>query len=140
MKKIILILIFSFSSFLAISQVSKYKAYAISVRMNIGDNSWTDWESWMPTNGIFTIDVVNSKIKGIIATAYSNNINNYDIINNYGETHDGNNNDVFSWRCVDDDGKVCIVRLVKLNAEVGTSLIYVELPKWNLCYKTNNLN
>lgn len=123
---IILVLI-STASF---SQVIKLKAFEIAFKYkNENTQRWDQWSDWEDVDILVTIDSDPQRIK-----IFSEKEQVYDIIKYKGETT-GSDGDITSeWICVNEDGRKCGVRIVKLNSNNNIQQLYIDFADFIFVY------
>ena len=119
MKKIIALLLLLIAALPSVAEVIKYKA--TSFALNIYDydaQSWTDWSDWQGCNILVVVDAGKDLI-----TVYSQETQEYDIVEYLGEEED-NNGALIKFNCVDKDGGKCNIRVRVQND--GQQQLYVD--------------
>jgi hypothetical protein len=121
MKKTVLILLMLLTCVSAFSQVFKYrtKGFAYKTKDEI-TGRWSSWSDWKELNTLVTIDVDGERIR-----VFTEKNQQYDILN----THfykDKDGDDTILFVCINEDAKVCAVRLMRLNSEGGKIHLYVD--------------
>ncbi len=86
------------------AQTYKYKTTAFAYR-EVVNNTWTDWTDWEPSSILVVISLDRE-----IVTIYSQETQEYDIIEYQGNEEDDNGSTI-KLLCVNEDGLRCNVRL-----------------------------
>lgn len=123
MKKTIKMFIFVVVALLSVcelkAQTYKFQTYCFSYATKDRFGRWSEWSAWEDSDMLVVINEDKDRI-----TIYSNEIQEYDIYE-----YDGNNKDTYggtsaSFRCVDDNGLRCGIRL-RARSD-GTLQLYVD--------------
>ena len=123
---IILVLI----STVSFSQVIKLKAFEIAFKYkNDKTQRWDQWSDWEDVDILVTIDSDPQRIK-----IFSEKEQIYDIIKYKGETTDSDGDITSEWICVNEDGRKCGVRIVKLNSHNNIQQLYVDFADFIFVY------
>jgi hypothetical protein len=121
MKKTVLILLMLFACISAFSQVFKYRTRGFAFRIkDEATGKWSNWSDWKELNTLVTIDVDGERIR-----VFTEKNQQYDILN----THfykDKDGDDTILFVCINEDAKVCAVRLMRINSEGGKLHLYVD--------------
>jgi hypothetical protein len=122
--------------FTVYSQVIKYKADGISIKTkNEYTNQWSEWSKWEEVNILITIDPSIQRIK-----IFSKADQVYDIIQSYGESTDKDGDKTYKWQCVNEDGRKCIIRLVRLYSVEGKTQLYIDFADMMWVYSIYKLD
>lgn len=107
MKKIIALLILLVVALSSVAEVLKYKATAFAFKMyDYEREHWTDWTDWSDCNILVVVDSDKDLI-----TIYSQQTQEYDIIEYLGEEEDTGGGVLAKFNCIDQDGSRCNVRV-----------------------------
>lgn len=122
MKKFIIVLIFTFSAFLANAQVSYYRTTHFAYKQ--ANRAWTDWES---SNLKIKIDFNNDLVR-----IYSQEPQIYKITKYISHYYDNDEGETIKFAFIDQDGDRGEMRLrVTKN---GTSQIYIDFSNISWVY------
>ena len=134
MKKVFLILILFFLSFIGNAQnILKLRTSHTSEKHTDYRGHWTDWSEWREANILIVIDAQQERI-----TIYSETLQTFDIIQDEGETLSDKGDPTLNYYCVDENGTKCRIRIVKRND--STTQIYADYNNLILCYNVKRIN
>lgn len=104
----------------SMAEVLKYKATSFAFKMyDYNRERWTDWTDWDDCNILVVVDSDKDLI-----SIYSQQTQEYDIIEYLGEEEDADGGISANFNCIDQDGNRCNVRVrVQQN---GQQQLYVD--------------
>ena len=105
-KSIIFALMLLFVSCELWAQTHKYQTYCFAYMTKSDYGVWSDWSEWEGSNMLVVINLDKDRI-----TIYSNEIQEYDIYEYERDDNDRYGGESVSFKCVDDHGLRCGVRL-----------------------------
>ena len=94
------------SAFEVKAQTYKYQTYKFSLATKDRYGVWSDWSDWEDSDVLVVFNGDKDRI-----TIYSEKIQEYDIYENNGREKDEYGGTSASFRCVDDNGLRCGIRL-----------------------------
>lgn len=118
MKRFVLLFLVCFSISLSYADVVKWRTSSMAYRyVDEYTEEWGEWSDWEDCNVLVVINEDKDRI-----TIYSNETQEYDIINQSGEDEDYESSSVY-FECVDAEGIICTMRIrVFDNSEEGAQL------------------
>ncbi len=119
MKRILLVFIALLTFCELDAQTYKFQTYSFSIRSKNSYGVWSDWSKWEASDMLVVINQDKDRI-----TIYSRKMQEYDIYDYEGEEDDRYGGTTISYRCVDDDGLRCGIRL-RVQAD-GSLQLYVD--------------
>lgn len=123
MKKKIKVIIFVVVAFLSFcelkAQTYKLQTYSFSSRSKNSYGVWSAWSKWEASDMLVVIDQNKDRI-----TIYSRKVQEYDIYSYDGEEDDRYGGTTISFRCVDENGLRCGIRL-RVESD-GSLQLYVD--------------
>jgi hypothetical protein len=117
------------------SQVYKLKTTSFSSRIKHDDGSWSEWSELQENSILITFDQTNDRIK-----IYSKVTQVYDIVEYKKMITDSDNDDIYTYYCVDVKGLNCYVKWVKLNSQNGRMQMYVTYNDMEWLYNIYSLD
>lgn len=118
------------------ADVIKCKGYGFSYQYTNPKTGYTGpWATWTETDILITIDIENERIR-----IFSENEQDYNIIQFLGEKIDRDGDKIMRFVCVNEDGKKCNIRIVKLLSKDGTSQLYVDFSNITWVYNFYRIN
>lgn len=129
MKKTLLLLIILFSISATITaQVYKYTTTSIAYKsLNESTQRWSDWSDWESCSMLVVINI-NKDVVNI----YSNEPQEYDIIQNLGQESDNEGGEFLTWLCVNENGNRCHIRIRLLKD--NSRQIYIDFSNFMFVY------
>ena len=118
-KLLLLIFVVVLSATSLMAQTYKFQTYCFSYATKDRYGRWTDWSKWEKSDMLVVINEDKDRI-----TIYSNEIQEYDIYEYEGRERDGYGGTSASFRCVDDNGLRCGIRLRAMSD--GILQLYVD--------------
>lgn len=101
------------------AQTYKLQTYNFAFRSKNSYGVWSDWSKWESSDMLVVINQDKDRI-----TIYSRKVQEYDIYDYEGEEDDRYGGTTISYRCVDDDGLRCGIRL-RVQGD-GSLQLYVD--------------
>lgn len=130
-----LLVLFTLSTNLQ-AEVIKCKAYGFSYQYNKPKTGISGaWASWTDTDILITIDIDHERIR-----IFSENEQDYTIIQFFGEKIDRDGDKILTFSCVNEEGIKCNIRIVKLLSKDGTSQLYVDFSNITWVYNFYRIN
>jgi len=126
MKRFFLTLFFAVAVCLSFAQTYKYKATEVALK-TYENGRWSKWSDWEDVN---ILVVINSD-KDVI-TIYSNQTQEYDIVEYLSEEEDSDGGTQVKWLCVNEDGSRCHIRIRKQSD--GQLQLYVDFSDLMFVY------
>ena len=117
MKKIMMVFAFLLTVMSMDAQTYKYKTTAFAYK-TLGNHGWSRWTDWEQSSMLVVINADRDVI-----TVYSQDPQEYDIIDYQGEERDSNGKSI-RYLCVNEDGLRCNIRLRKQYD--GSIQLYVD--------------
>lgn len=118
------------------AEVIKCKAYGFSYQYNNAKTGLSGaWASWTDTDILITIDIDHERIR-----IFSENEQDYTIIQFFGEKIDRDGDKILTFSCVNEEGIKCNIRIVKLLSKDGTSQLYVDFSNITWVYNFYRIN
>lgn len=115
----IIVMLVLLSSFDVKAQTNKYQTYKFSFATKDKHGEWTDWSEWEDSDVLVVFNGDKDRI-----TIYSEKIQEYDIYENNGREKDEYGGITAAFRCVDDNGLRCRIR-VREQAD-GAVQLYID--------------
>ena len=126
MKKLLILLLFVCCAFQAGAQVHKYYTTDFSYKYKDG-YSWTEWSDWQESSMLVVINFNNDRI-----SIYSNEIQEYDVVENLDSYDDDSGGSNIKFLCVNEEGLRCHIRLRVLSD--GSKQLYVDFNDFMYVY------
>lgn len=138
MKKkisILTVLLFCFVH-LSVAQVIKLRTKTVNAQMLLDNNIWSEWTETIDISELVVLDLTRKRIS--IFTV-ENQV--YDIINVLEQEKFENGNSIFSFRCIDQNGDLTDVSLIKeYENEILNKYLIVELRDKKIIYSLIDIN
>lgn len=125
MKNSILFLLLFTSLTISYSQALKLRATDFSMKLQGG--SWSDWE-----DSEMLIVIKDDRV-----TIYSNEQQEYDIVRSYDVYTDSDGDNVLKFKCVDQDGDLCHLRVI--SRQSGTVQLYIDFSNVSWVYNVRKI-
>ena len=106
MKQILLLIILSLFALDAISQVKKFRATALTLRVLNDDGNWSEWNEWEEQNTLISFNLDNNRV-----TIFSDPRRTFDIISSK-TTIDDDGDEVLTLECLGHNENECLFMVV----------------------------
>ncbi len=102
------------------AQILKLRSTSLATNEIRENGSWKGWTALNDSNLLITID---TEIQRIVI--YANETQKFDITDYDGQKIDEDGDDVFTFYCVDNDGRTCRIDVLTLHSQNGKRQLYV---------------